>query len=161
MIYIPNKLCIISFSLWCVCYFEHILNYASLPCLLTFSVWLLPSVVDFNRDWNVNVNHFTTKYSKLPDTPLQNWLFCNACMKGQNWADHESWLLKSSWFRGQISNFWFCCTPQEEKKYCCPAWGMYLQCLKNHVVLSYQWPIFHNKPFKYIAIWNLIKRNKI
>ena len=50
------------------------------------------------------------------------------------------------WSRGQISNFEFCCTPQEEKV------GYYFQsgtCLgasETHVLLSFLWSIFCKWP---------------
>ena len=52
----------------------------------------------------------------------------------------------SIWSRGQISNFEFCCTPQEEKV------GYYFQsgtCLgasETHVLLSFLWSIFCKWP---------------
>ena len=50
------------------------------------------------------------------------------------------------WSRGQISNFEFCCTPQEEKV------GYYFQsgtCLgvsETHVLLSFLWSVFCKWP---------------
>ena len=61
------------------------------------------------------------------------------CLNDLRWRRH-------SWSRGQISNFEFCCTPQEEKV------GYYFQsgtCLgasETHVLLSFLWSIFCKWP---------------
>ena len=59
------------------------------------------------------------------------------------------------WSRGQVSNFEFCCTPQEEKV------GYYFQsgtCLgasETHVLLSFLWSIFCKWPVITVTLQTL------
>ena len=59
-------------------------------------------------------------------------------------------VLKSSrahiWSRGQISNFEFCCTPQEEKVGYYFQSGTYLEASETDVLLSFLWSGFCKWP---------------
>ena len=55
-------------------------------------------------------------------------------------------LIMDLWSRGQISNFEFCCTPQEEKVGYYFQSGICLGASETHVLLSFLWSGFCKWP---------------